>query len=141
MMTIKKFYSAQSTRCIHKFKAKLSTPLPHIMKMKIANLISIQWTIANPVVTDQFAKQQEKSCCVLKGQAGLAMCIRQFIMGKKKSAQSTVKGKAGSKSKTKAKHLDMDGSYLSPQPTTSSIVDTVQGNSMDIGHYLASSQN
>ena len=44
-------------------------------------------------------------------------------MGKKKSAQSTVKGKAGSKSKTKSKHIDMDRSYLSPQPMTSSAVD------------------
>ena len=41
-----------------------------------------------------------------------------------------MKGKAGSKGKTKAKRIDMDGSYLSPQPTTSSIVDTMQGNSM-----------
>ena len=49
-------------------------------------------------------------------------------MGKKKSAQSSVKAKAVSKSKMKAKHIDMDGSYLSPQPTTSSIVDTMQCN-------------
>ena len=51
-------------------------------------------------------------------------------MGKKKTVQSTVKGKAGNKGKTKSKHIDMDGSYLSPQPTTSSVVDTMQGNSM-----------
>ena len=41
-----------------------------------------------------------------------------------------MKGKAGNKSKMKAKHIYMDGSYLSPQPMTSSIVDTMQGNSV-----------
>ena len=51
-------------------------------------------------------------------------------MGRKKTVQSTVKRKAGGKGKTKSKHLDMDGSYLSPQPMTSSVVDTMQGNSM-----------
>ena len=49
-------------------------------------------------------------------------------MGKKKTAQSTVKGKAGSRNKTKSKHIDMEGSYLSPQPTTSSAEDMMQGN-------------
>ena len=53
-----------------------------------------------------------------------------FIMGKKKTVQSTVKGKAGSKGKTKSKHIDIDRSYLSPHPTTSSVVDTMQSNSM-----------
>ena len=41
-----------------------------------------------------------------------------------------MKAKAGSKIKLKSKHIDMDGSYLSPQPTTSSVVDTMQGNLM-----------
>ena len=56
-------------------------------------------------------------------------------MGKKKTVQSTAKGKTGNTGKVKngkqgMKHIDMDGSYLSPQPTTSSIVDTMQGNSI-----------
>ena len=47
-------------------------------------------------------------------------------MGKKK-AQSTVKGKAGSKGKSKLKHTDLEGSYLSPQPMTNDAMDTGQG--------------
>ena len=47
-------------------------------------------------------------------------------MGKKK-AQSTVKGKAGSKGKLKLKHTDLEGSYLSPQRTTSDAMNTGQG--------------
>ena len=55
-------------------------------------------------------------------------------MGKRKAVQSTIKGKASNTGKVKNakqrmdKHIDMEGSYLSPQPTTSSIVDMVQGN-------------
>ena len=57
------------------------------------------------------------------------------MIGKKKTVQSTAKGKAGNTGKVKngkqgMKHIDMDGPYLSPQPTTSSIVDTMQGNSI-----------
>ena len=48
-------------------------------------------------------------------------------MGKKKATQSTVKGKAGGKGKSKLKHTDLEGSYLSPQPTTSDATDTGQG--------------
>ena len=48
-------------------------------------------------------------------------------MGKKKTTQSTVKGKAGAKGKSKLKHTDLEGSYLSPQPTTSDATDTGQG--------------
>ena len=49
-------------------------------------------------------------------------------MDKKKTTQSTVKGKADGKGKLKSKHIDMDKSYLSPQPTTSDVMDTMQGN-------------
>ena len=61
-------------------------------------------------------------------------------MGKRKAVQSTTKGKAGNTGKVKNtkqrmdKHIDMEGSYLWPQPTTSSIVDTVQGNQL-FYHY------
>ena len=56
-------------------------------------------------------------------------------MGKKKTVQSKAKVKAGNTGKAKnvkqkMELLDMDGSYLSPQPATSSTVDTMQGNSV-----------
>ena len=44
------------------------------------------------------------------------MILEHFIRGKKKAVQS--------------KHTDVDRSYLAPQPTTNSIVDTMQGTSM-----------
>ena len=49
-------------------------------------------------------------------------------MGKKKTTQSTVKGRAGGKGKMKSKHIDVDESYLSPQSMTSDAMDTMQGN-------------
>ena len=48
---------------------------------KIADFIAlihpIQWTIANPVGTDQAAKRQKKTSCVSTGQTGPVLCTRQ----------------------------------------------------------------